>query len=413
MPHALIACSHTFTRSLARACALVAAFGCGLALPAGASAQTALKRIDTVAFQRTVQALAKEMLVPGVVVLLRTPRGNFDYRYGTSALGGMERVTTSQHIRVGSNTKTWVGTVILQQASEGLLRLDDPIAKYLPDVPNGERIKIEHLLNMRSGLFNYSETLELNETLDREPGKSWKPDELLAIAFRHKPNTYFEPDTDFHYSNTNTVLLGLLAEKLEHGKPLSQILQDRLFKPLGLKDTLFPDTRDNTLPTPYARGYMYGDNVSTMPPHQALPQDAQDNARRGALLPTEQTTVNPSWGWAAGAGISTADDLLVWVRALVEGKLLPPAMQKARLDSVRPIQGGAQYGQAIARFGPLYGHTGELPGYNSFMGHDPQNKVTLIVWTNLAPSMTGKDPATTIAKAVIEQLYPAAKPPAP
>ena len=118
---------------------------------------------------------------------------------------------------------------------------------------------------------------------------------------------------------------------------------------------------------------------------------------------------NPSWGWAAGAGISTARDLVVWVEALVGGELLSEAMQQQRLASVKPIDpdnpNTAYYGLGIARFGRLYGHTGELPGYNSFMGHDPDNKVSLVVWTNLAPSVDGRDPATVIAAALIKQLY--------
>jgi D-alanyl-D-alanine carboxypeptidase len=88
-------------------------------------------------------------------------------------------------------------------------------------------------------------------------------------------------------------------------------------------------------------------------------------------------------------------------------------MQKKRLASVQPITSdnpnGALYGLGIAKFGTLYGHTGELPGFNSFMGNDPDNAVTLIVWTNLAPSVDGRDPATTIARALIGQIYAPAR----
>ena len=84
-------------------------------------------------------------------------------------------------------------------------------------------------------------------------------------------------------------------------------------------------------------------------------------------------------------------------------------MQKIRLDSVRPTNPddpqSALYGLGIAKMGPMYGHTGELPGFNSFMGSDPVNKVTLIVWTNLAPAADGRDPATTIARALLGQIY--------
>jgi len=314
-------------------------------------------------------------------------------------------VSADQHIRVGSNTKTWVGTVILQQVQEGLLKLDDPVSKFRSDVPNGNNITITHLLNMRSGLFNYSETPELNQILDREPLKVWTPNQLLALAFKHPP--YFAPGAGFHYSNTNTVLLGLIAEKLEGGKPLARILQDRLFIPLRLKNTVFPDITSNAIPEPHPRGYMYGDNMLTMGSPPALPAAMQAAARARTLKPNDYTDANPSWGWAAGAGISSANDLVTWVRALVSGQLLNTEMQKKRLASVQSTNPDtAQYGLGIAKFGgKLYGHTGELPGFNSFMGHDPDNGVTLVVWTNLAPSVDGRDPASEIAKSLIGQIY--------
>ena len=97
------------------------------------------------------------------------------------------------------------------------------------------------------------------------------------------------------------------------------------------------------------------------------------------------------------------------LRSMVRGGLLNADLQARRIASVRPIDpdnpGSAGYGWALAKFGPLYGHTGELPGYNSFMGHDPANDVTLVIWTNLAPSVEGLDPATTIARALIGMIY--------
>jgi len=382
----------------------------GAALLAAASLETTsssqvLRPLDKTALRKIVESTAKELMVPGAVVILRTPIGDFGTTFGTTTFGGTVPVSADQHIRVGSNTKTWVGTVILQQVQEGLLKLDDPVSKFRSDVPNGNNITITHLLNMRSGLFNYSETPELNQILDREPLKVWTPNQLLALAFKHPP--YFAPGAGFHYSNTNTVLLGLIAEKLEGGKPLARILQDRLFIPLRLKNTVFPDITSNAIPEPHPRGYMYGDNMLTMGLPPALPAAMQAAARARTLKPNDYTDANPSWGWAAGAGISSANDLVTWVRALVSGQLLNTEMQKKRLASVQSTNPDtAQYGLGIAKFGgKLYGHTGELPGFNSFMGHDPDNGVTLVVWTNLAPSVDGRDPASEIAKSLIGQIY--------
>jgi len=94
---------------------------------------------------------------------------------------------------------------------------------------------------------------------------------------------------------------------------------------------------------------------------------------------------------------------------LVVGKLLNADMQARRLASVQQTNpsdaSSAWYGWGIAKFGNLYGHTGEMPGYNSFMGHDPVNNVTLVVWSNLAPAVDGRDPATTIARSIVGMLY--------
>lgn len=184
--------------------------------------------------------MAEEMFVPGAVVILRTPEGDFTTTYGTTSHRGSTPTGVDQHLRIGSNTKTFVGTVILQQVQEGLLKLDDPVSKYRPDVPNGGHITIEQLLDMRSGLYNCTTTEELNRTLDEQPQKAWTQRELLAIAFAHDP--YSTPGSEFHYSNTNTVLLGLIAEAREGGKPLAAIMQDRLFVPLGLTHTSLPAT---------------------------------------------------------------------------------------------------------------------------------------------------------------------------
>ena len=196
------------------------------------TSHSALLPIDTVAMQSTVERLAKEMLVPGAVVILRTPAGDFTTAYGVTTYHGSMPTSFDQHVRVGSNTKTWMGTVILQHIQEGRLKLDDPVSKYRPDVPNGEHITIEQLLTMRSGLHNYSTTLELNQALDAQPLKVWTQSELLALGYTDSPD--FAPGAEFGYSNTNTVLLGLIAEQIEGGKPLAAIMRDRLFSPLGL-----------------------------------------------------------------------------------------------------------------------------------------------------------------------------------
>ena len=198
---------------------------------------SALKPIDPAALQASVDATAKELLIPGVVVLLRTPQGEFAVTYGTTLLGAKSPPSADTHFRAASNTKTMTAAMILQLAQEDKLSLDDAVSKYVPGVPNGDHITIAELLEMRSGLYNYTDAPEISANMDHDPTKVWSPAELLAIAFAHPPNA--PPGTAFEYNNTNYLLLSLVVEKVD-GKPLAQSMQDRLFEPLRLQHTVFP-----------------------------------------------------------------------------------------------------------------------------------------------------------------------------
>jgi D-alanyl-D-alanine carboxypeptidase len=232
---------------------------------------------------------------------------------------------------------------------------------------------------------------------------------VLAIAFKHPP--LFPPGQAYDYCNTNYALLGLIIERIE-AKPLASIFQARLFGPLGMKETLLPANTSNTLPKPYARGYLYGSSsyaLADMP----YPADIRAAAKTGTLKPNDDTDQNPSYASAAGGVISTADDLATWIRALVGGKVLNAGNQRRWFESIGPEDpskpDGQKYGYGIAQisFGPnrLYFHGGEMPGYNSFMGYDPINDVTLIVWANLPLSVDGPLPANTIMLKVLDQIY--------
>jgi len=357
------------------------------------------------ALRQQFEQTARELLVPGAVMLVRTPDGEMTATYGTRTVGGSDPVRPEDHIRIGSVTKTFTGTVILQQAQEGKLNIDGPVSEHRPDVPNGHNITLSQLLTMRSGLYNYSESLELNESLDRDPARVWRPEELLALAYRFPP--YFPPGTDWHYSNTNTVLLGLVAERVDE-RPLADIYRTRLFNPMGMRETSLPDSRSAAIPDPHPRGYMFGTNVATMKSEE-LPDDLRVAAAAGTLKPNDVTGASPSWTWAAGGAVSTIADLATWARALGDGSLLDPPWQRRRLDSVQSTNPGAPaaagYGLGIAKFGPMYGHTGELPGYQTFTAYDPEKRITLSVWANLNAAPDGRPPASSIAQEVIGTLY--------
>ena len=358
----------------------------------------------------------KDNAVPGLVILVRSPKGDWSAVLGTAEIGTDKPWSLNDHFRIGSNTKTMTGTVILQLAQEGKLKLTDPVSKYVPGVPGGDKITIANLAEMRSGLFSYTSDEKFNRTLDEEPKKAWTPAELLRIAFSHPVNA--APDTEFEYCNTNTVLLGLIIEKVT-GMSASDAFARRIFEPLGLKQTSLPLPAEWALPNPHPQGYQFLTNAETIDSY-AVPRDKLAAALAGTFKPLNFTDSSPSWAWTAGGGTSTAGELATYVKALVGGGLLDARMQKVRMDSIRPITSGAGYGLGIAQFGPMYGHDGQLPGFSSFMAYDPRTQTTLIIGANLSAEPTnGANAATELAKAAMGVLYgpsmgsagdPAAKP---
>ena len=354
-----------------------------------------------------IPKVMKENAIPGVVVLVKSPfKGDWSATFGTAKLGSDVAMSLDDHLRVGSNTKTMTSTIILQLVQEGKLSLSDSISKYRPDVPGGDDITIAQLAEMRSGLFSYTGDAMINARLDSDPEQAWTPDELLAIAFSHPVNA--APGTEFEYSNTNTVLLGTVIEKLT-GMTASKAFVERIFKPLGLTDSSLPAADDSSIPDGHAEGYQFGTNASTLESY-AVPKAELPDALNGTLKPADQTNANPSWAWTAGAAISTPGDLAVYVKALVGGGLLDDATQKVRFDSVQPIDPGnpnVGYGIGIAEFAPgTYGHDGQLPGFSSFMAYNITTGDTIIVGCNLSASpVDGVNAAVVLAKSVIGSLY--------
>lgn len=352
-----------------------------------------------------VEKAMKANVIPGAVVLISSPdQGDWTGAFGTRTWGADEPMLVTDHFRIGSNTKTLTSTVILQLVQEGKLALDDPISKYIPNVPGGDKITIANLSEMRSGLYSYSFDTGFNNTLDEYPQKAWTPQELIDIAFSHPVNG--PPGGDFDYSNTNIILLGMLIEKLT-GMTVQQAFQERIFTPLGLKNSLLPEATDSSIPQPHPQGYSFGSNTSTIDTY-ALSPDDQKRALAGTLLPNNETMANPSWGWTAGGAISTVDDLKTYVTALVDGGLLNEQMQKTRMDSIQPTnpaEPSAGYGLGIAKFDQLYGHDGQIPGYMTFMGHDPKTGLTIVIGTNLATAPSGEGSALVILKELIPIFY--------
>lgn len=241
--------------------------------------------------------------------------------------------------RVGSVTKTFVATAVLQLVAERRLSLDAP-------VPEARGIALRRLLDHTSGIYNHAED---PRTFEGWPLKRWRPRQLVALSREHPP--YFAPGAGFHYSNTNYVILGLVVERVT-GRPLAAELQRRIIRPLGLRDTSYDEG-------PRVRG--------VAPAH----------------VDTRDVTVqDTSWAGASGSLVSTARDLERFYRALLGGRLLGPRLLAA-MKSPDPVAG--PYGLGLfsvqASCGRFWGHDGAVPGYltNAFASEDGRRAAVVLV----------------------------------
>jgi D-alanyl-D-alanine carboxypeptidase len=345
---------------------------------------------------------------PGVVAAVQTPDYTWVRALGVADRTSEEPMTPDVYHRIGSVTKPFTISLLLQAVDEGLLSLDDTIDRYVEGVPNGDKITLRQMANMTSGLATYSDTKGFDGDPGADPYKVWEPEELAQIGIADSPA--FDPGTEFQYSNTNTVLLGLVLEQVT-GESIGELYRERIIEPLGLKDTSFPDTSDTSLPEPHAQGYTL--------------QGQSDRE------PVNATDWNTSWTWTAGEMISTVGDLLAYGRALGTGKgLLSPAQQDERIDSLvsdvpplnqPPFKGDFGYGLGLTKEHEWIGHGGEMPGYNTSLFYHPELDAVMVVEVNSdissgdcpedRPTMTDgpqgitcSDPALRIFRALAEAL---------
>jgi D-alanyl-D-alanine carboxypeptidase len=283
--------------------------------------------------------------VPGAILLVRDGSRTTRLTAGTARLSTREPMRPDDRFRVGSITKSFVSAIVLELVGEGKVSLSDSVERWLPRlVPGGDGITIRNLLNHTSGLYNYTDDPKVvSAFLSRQFERKWTPHELVALAVSHPP--LFAPGAQWSYSNTNFILLGLIVEAAT-GHPLEQELRDRIFTPLGLDATSFPSTP--RLPAPYAHGYVY------------FPSSTK---------PLDVSRFDPSWAYAAGAIVSTVDDLADFYRALLRGDLVTPHLVW-RMESVVSTGYGNGYGLGLGsthlRCSIVWGHDGDVPGYLTF-----------------------------------------------
>lgn len=340
-----------------------------------------LGRELTARLDKAVEDVRREAGIPGVVVGLWMPgKGNYVRATGVADTVTPRPMTTDLYTRIGSETKTFTVTALLKLVDDRRIRLDDPISRYVDGVPNGRRITLRHLAEMRSGLFPYTADPDFVHDLLSDPSRSFTPREVLAYGFRH-PNT-FAPGTRFEYSNTNLVLLGLVIEKVS-GQRAADFIHRRVLRPAHLDHTLFPSGPE--FPEPHARGYT----------NQTLSGEIED-----------ATDWNPSWGWTAGAMISNLHDLHRWARIVATGTLLSPQTQKQRLTMLPTGHPGTRYGLGIFESGGWIGHNGSIPGYESVTVYLPSRQATLVVLLNTDITHDGQEPSSLVARAITEIVTP-------
>jgi D-alanyl-D-alanine carboxypeptidase len=339
----------------------------------------------TAQLDEAISTALRETGAPGAIVGVWGPHCAYEKAFGVADKATGAPMRTDFYHRIGSETKTFTVTGVLQLVDDGLVGLDDPIGDYIPGVPEGDRITLRQLARMQSGLFNYSEDEQFQLDLVTDPYRPFTPQELLGYAFAHPLD--FPPGEGFHYSNTNTILLALVIERVS-GLPLHQYIEERVLQPLGLEDTSFPT--DNAFPQPHAQGYT---------------RTTLDGSE------TVATDWNPSWGWAAGAMISTLEDMRTWARAVATGTLLEPETQAQRLETVTPpgFNPGAGYGLGIFDAQGWVGHNGSLPGYQTLTVYLPERHLTLVVLLNTdepVPGSNGEAPSSAFGTAITQVISP-------
>lgn len=273
---------------------------------------------------------------------------------GVAELGTEQPVPVGGRFRIGSTTKAFVATTVLQLVGEQRIGLDDPVEHRLPGtVPGGDRVTVRHLLQHTSGVPNYTNTPQFRQLYGSAQAvsdlryRTWTPQELLALVAGLP--LLFEPGTSWLYSNTNYILLGLLIEQVTDNGYASEI-ERRILRPLGLCDTKSPGT-DPTIAGPHSHGY--------------LPLE-----RDGSVEPIDITTFNPTVTGASGEIVSTATDLNHFLSALMTGRLLRPAQLDA-MRTIWPTGRKDDYGLGLqTRLSPggtrLWGHGGEIFGYDTY-----------------------------------------------
>ncbi|MBD5799145.1 D-alanyl-D-alanine carboxypeptidase [Bacillus pseudomycoides] len=317
---------------------------------------------------------------PGILAKTSEGGKTWSYAAGIADLRTKKPMKTDFRFRIGSVTKTFTATVVLQLAGENRLNLDDSIEKWLPGVIQGngyddKQITIRQILNHTSGIAEYSRSKDF-DLMDTK--KSYTAEELVKMGISLPPD--FAPGKGWSYSNTGYVLLGILIEKVT-GNSYAEEIENRIVEPLELSNTFLPGNSSVIPGTKHARGYFQPDGASEL---------------------KDVTYYNPSMGRSAGEMISTADDLNKFFSYLLSGKLLKEQQLKQMLTTV-PTEiaelgecGLGIFETKLPNGVSIWGHGGSIPGFLTFAGGTLGGKHTLAVNLNSMGKANSPDPFKNI-----------------
>jgi D-alanyl-D-alanine carboxypeptidase len=323
--------------------------------------------------QQELRALVGDTTFPGALAAVRGRDGRTrDLVAGVGDLRTRERVPVNGQVRIGSNTKTFVAVVVLQLVAEGKVKLDEPIETYLPGLIRGEgidgrQITVRQLLQHTSGLPNYTDILLDTDDPFALLHTYFEPRELLDLALTRPAD--FPPGSKWSYSNTGYVVAGLLIQKVT-GRPVIEEITNRVIRKAGLRHTYFPAVGEQEIRERHPQGYY---------------PDAKGELR-------DVTTMDPSWGWAAGQMVATPADLNQFFRALLGGRLLPAAqLTEMRKTVPAEMWPGARYGLGLVSSplscgGVAWGHGGDIPGYETRGGVTEDGRAATVAVTSVPAS---------------------------
>jgi D-alanyl-D-alanine carboxypeptidase len=328
-----------------------------------------------------IAGVMKDKNLPGVLVGVSAPgEGEYLTAQGTANLDTGIAPEPDDKFRMGSVTKTFVATAILQLADQGKLSKSDTLSEWYPDFPNADEITVDDLLRMRSGIPDYWDEETLKRYYDN-PLQSVTNEDIIEAAAA-KADRFEPPDRETKYTDTNYNILGAILEKAS-GNDIATQIDRSITGPLGLEDTCYP-TEDG-LP-----GGLRGYGLN--------PQSGEFE---------DKTILNPAAADGAGAMISDISDLGVWARALYNGDLLNPETQQARVEIQHGegVSEGSGYGEGIAKLGKLWGHGGTISGFSTDMWYMPEEDATIVVSVNRSDE-TMSNHSNDVLLAVLTSLFP-------